>query len=85
MAVNRTKVCHDCEQLEYLIGLGRLPAAYRPVLDDYRSLLAEIQAIGDDSRLVPFDERKACARRADVQAADLRRSRRGSGGTAAGS
>jgi tetratricopeptide (TPR) repeat protein len=57
-AVNRTKLRHDCEQLEYLIGLGRLPAAYRPALDDYRSLLAEIEAIGDDARIVPFDERK---------------------------
>jgi len=58
MAVNRTKLRHDCEQLEYLIGLGRLPAAYRPVLDDYRTLLAEIEAIGDDARIVPFDERR---------------------------
>lgn len=58
MAVNRTKVRHDCEQLEYLIGLGRLPAAYRAVLTDYRSLLAEVEQIGDDGLLVPFDERE---------------------------
>jgi tetratricopeptide (TPR) repeat protein len=58
MAVNRTKLRHDCEQLDYLIELGRLPAAYRPVLDDYRSLLADIEATGDDARMVPFDERK---------------------------
>jgi hypothetical protein len=58
MAVNRTKVRHDCEQLEYLLGLGRLPMSYRTVLADYRSLLAEVESIGDDTLIVPFDERK---------------------------
>src|SRR5436190_11739711 len=58
MAVNRTKVRHDCEQLEYLLGLGRLPQSYRTVLADYRSLLAEVESIGDDTLIVPFDERK---------------------------
>ena len=58
MAVNRTKVRHDCEQLEYLLGLGRLPGIYRTVLADYRSLLAEVESIGDDALIVPFDERK---------------------------
>jgi tetratricopeptide (TPR) repeat protein len=58
MAVNRTKLRHDCEQLEYLIGLGRLPAAFREVLEDYRSLLREVETIGDDSLIVPFDEHK---------------------------
>jgi len=56
--VNRTKVRHDCEQLEYLLALGRLPMSYRTVLADYRSLLAEVESIADDTLIVPFDERK---------------------------
>ncbi len=58
MAVNRTKVRHDCEQLDHLIGLGRLPASYRTVLADYRSLAAEVESIGDDALMVPFDGHK---------------------------
>jgi len=55
MAVNHTKLRHDCEQLEYLLGLGRLPAQFQPVLQDYRSLLAALPAVGDPSRVIPFD------------------------------
>lgn len=58
MAVNRTKLRHDCEQLEYLLERGRLPAAYRAVLEDYRSLLREVERISGDERVVPFDVRK---------------------------
>ncbi len=58
MAVNRTKLRHDCEQLEYLLERGRLPAAYRAVLEDYRSLLREVEKISDDERVMPFDARK---------------------------
>jgi hypothetical protein len=42
MAVNRTKLRHDCEQIEYLLSLGRLPANYQEVLKDYRALLAAV-------------------------------------------
>lgn len=55
MAVNRTKLRHDCEQLAYLLERGRLPAAYRAVLDDYRSLLREVEKISYDEKVVPFD------------------------------
>jgi tetratricopeptide (TPR) repeat protein len=55
MAVNRTKLRHDCEQLEYLLERGRLPGTYRAVLEDYRSLLREVERIPDDGRVVPFD------------------------------
>jgi len=54
MGVNPIKLRHDCEQLEYLLGLGRLPPIYRQVLDDYRALLAEIAHLDAES-LVPFD------------------------------
>jgi tetratricopeptide (TPR) repeat protein len=54
MAVNNVKLRHDCEQLEYLLELGRLPASYRKVLADYRSLLQEIGTVAVDS-VVPFD------------------------------
>src|SRR5260370_1645681 len=55
MAVNRTKLHHDCEQLEYLLALGRLPAKVHRVLADYRALLAELPEIGDPSMVAPFD------------------------------
>ena len=54
MGVNPVKLRHDCEQLEYLLGLGRLPESYRSVLDDYRQLLGEVSSLDADS-LVPFD------------------------------
>jgi tetratricopeptide (TPR) repeat protein len=54
MGVNTIKLRHDCEQLEYLLGLGRLPGKYREVLDDYRALLAEVHGV-DEFSLVPFD------------------------------
>lgn len=54
MGVNTIKLRHDCEQLQYLLELGRLPAAYNEVLADYRALLKEIGNIPVDA-LVPFD------------------------------
>ena len=53
MRVSAGKVRHDCEQIEYLLGLGRLPPVYRDVLEDYRDLLAEIAAGPGDA--VEFD------------------------------
>ena len=55
MGVNEIKLRHDCEQLEYLLNLGRLPPAFREVLDDYRSLLDEIRGRVDASSVIPFD------------------------------
>jgi tetratricopeptide (TPR) repeat protein len=54
MAVNAVKLGHDCEQLEYLLQLGRLPASFSAVLSGYRALRDEIRSVGFD-RLVPFD------------------------------
>jgi len=54
MGVNPVKLRHDCEQLEYLLGMGRLPPAYREVLEDYRALLRETAAVPIDE-LVAFD------------------------------
>lgn len=54
MGVNPVKIVHDCEQLEHLLALGRLPAAYLDVLADYRALGAEVAGI-DIGSLVPFD------------------------------
>ena len=56
MAVNAVKLGHDCEQLEHLLRLGRLPASFNGVLADYRALRDEIRGVGFD-RLVPFDAR----------------------------
>ena len=55
MGVNEVKLRHDCEQLEYLLALGRLPPRYRDVLADYRALLEEIRGKVDSHSLVPFD------------------------------
>ena len=55
MGVNEVKIRHDCEQLEYLLGLGRLPAAFRDVLEDYRALLDELRGRVDAFALVPLD------------------------------
>lgn len=55
MGINEVKLRHDCEQLAYLIEGGQLPAAYGPVLADYRALLEEIRGTADENRLVPFD------------------------------
>src|SRR5688500_1726879 len=54
MAVNQVKLRHDCEQLEYLLELGRLPASYADVLRDYQALLGEVGSI-DVETVVPFD------------------------------
>ena len=55
MGVNEIKLRHDCEQLEYLLELGRLSPAFREVLEDYRSLLDEIRGRVDASSVIPFD------------------------------
>jgi tetratricopeptide (TPR) repeat protein len=55
MGVNPVKLGHDCEQLDYLLALGRLSPGYRDVLADYRALLAELAGV-DIGSLVPFDE-----------------------------
>ncbi|MGH8673888.1 MAG: tetratricopeptide repeat protein [Burkholderiales bacterium] len=54
MAVNSVKLRHDCEQLEYLLGLGKLPDEYHAVLHDYQALLGEIGTV-DVETVVPFD------------------------------
>lgn len=54
MGVNRVKLGHDCQQLEHLLRLGRLPASYEGVLADYRALLAEVAHV-DLDMLVAFD------------------------------
>jgi cytochrome c-type biogenesis protein CcmH/NrfG len=56
MGVNEVKLRHDCEQLDYLLGIGRLPPVYREVLEDYRALFAEIRGKVDIGGLIPFDE-----------------------------
>jgi len=55
MGVNEIKLRHDCEQLEYLLARGRLPATYREVLADYTSLLEEIRGKVPLDMVVPFD------------------------------
>lgn len=55
MAVNQTKLRHDCEQIEHLLQQGRLPVQYQEVLADYRSLLAELSPTADLTIVVPFD------------------------------
>jgi len=55
MAVNATKIRHDCEQIEYLLGLGRLPPQFKPVLEDYRALMRAMQSDVDHRRNYQFD------------------------------
>jgi tetratricopeptide (TPR) repeat protein len=55
MAVNEVKLQHDLEQLEYLLELGRLPAAYRKVADEYRALLQEVRGVTGGGIVVPFN------------------------------
>lgn len=55
MAVNEVKLKHDCEQLEYLLQAGRLPAAYGEVLAQYRALREEMRGRLDVHSVVPFD------------------------------
>jgi len=58
MAVNATKIRHDCEQLEYLLGLGRLPPQFKPVLEDYRALMHEMQGDVDHQRNYQFNPQR---------------------------
>jgi hypothetical protein len=55
MGVNEVKLRHDCEQLAYLLDHGKLPPAYARVLEDYRSLAAEVRGQLDEHSLGPFD------------------------------
>ena len=55
MGVNEIKLKHDCEQLEHLLRLGRLPPAYGEVLAQYRALREELRGRTDLYTLVPFD------------------------------
>lgn len=55
MGVNRTKLRHDCEQIQHLLSLGRLPAAFADVLKDYRALLAAIPPGIDPAMIGQFD------------------------------
>jgi hypothetical protein len=54
MAVSRVKLAHDCEQLQHLLAVGRLPAEFRAVATDYRALLATIGESEGNTR-EPFD------------------------------
>jgi tetratricopeptide (TPR) repeat protein len=55
MAVNEVKLRHDLEQIEYLLELGRLPAAWRRVADEYRALLQEVRDVTGGGIVVPFN------------------------------
>jgi tetratricopeptide (TPR) repeat protein len=55
MTVNEVKLQHDLEQLEHLLELGRLPAAYRKVADEYRALLQEVRGVTGGGIVVPFN------------------------------
>jgi tetratricopeptide (TPR) repeat protein len=55
IGVNEVKLRHDLEQLEYLLELGRLPAAYREVAGEYRALLKETQGVTGGGVVVPFN------------------------------
>jgi tetratricopeptide (TPR) repeat protein len=50
MAVSRVKLAHDCEQLEHLLSLGRLPPEFRAVAADYRALLGKTAESEGDTR-----------------------------------
>lgn len=55
MGVNEVKLKHDCEQLDYLLRQGRLPADYAEVLVQYQALRDEVRGLADEHRVVPFD------------------------------
>jgi tetratricopeptide (TPR) repeat protein len=55
MAANDVKLQHDLEQLEYLLELGRLPADYRKVADEYRALLQEMRGATGAGVVAPFN------------------------------
>lgn len=54
MGVNEVKLLHDCEQLEYLLSLARLPRAFEAVAAEYRRLLDELRGTGGHS-VTPLD------------------------------
>ena len=54
MAVNAVKIHHDREQLEYLLELGRLPAEFADVVEEYRALEEDLAGLEQPSRLVQF-------------------------------
>jgi Flp pilus assembly protein TadD len=55
MGTNLIKLKHDCEQIEHLLALGKLPPAAHQVLGDYRALYEELRGRVDAFSLVPFD------------------------------
>lgn len=55
MGTNPVKLKHDCEQIEHLLALGKLPSVFREVLADYRALYGELHGRVDAYSLVPFD------------------------------
>ena len=55
MSVNDVKLQHDLEQIEHLLGLGRLPAEWRGVAQEYRGLLQEVRGVTGGGIVVPFN------------------------------
>jgi hypothetical protein len=55
MGVSTTKVAHDVEQLEYLLGLGKLSAEFSPVAAQYRELLAALSPTEEATPIQSFD------------------------------
>ena len=53
-AINRVKIDHDIEQIEYLMAQDLLPAAFDAVVADYRALRAEFHG-SDENSMRPFD------------------------------
>lgn len=54
LGVNEVKLLHDWEQLEYLLSLGHLPAAFGAVAAEYLRLLDELRGTGGHS-VTPLD------------------------------
>jgi tetratricopeptide (TPR) repeat protein len=55
MAANDVKLQHDVEQLDYLLGQGRLGAEFRAVADEYRALLQEMRGATGAGVVAPFN------------------------------
>ena len=53
--ISWVKVQHDCEQLDYLLRAGRLPASFAPVRDEYTRLRAELENTADKTRMQRLD------------------------------
>jgi len=55
MSVNDVKLRHDLEQIEYLLGLGRLPPVWDKVAEQYRSLLQETRGVTGGDLVTRFN------------------------------